>query len=126
MDVALGLAQGMGPERVCPNQHEDAGPQEAPEGVPDPVGDWSGEEPEEEEEDSGGYLYQPLNQDPEQGPWEQSLPAAEEATGSTEPAPGIQERLQVARSPQGRGCRCIQGRGTYLVGWDFSCHRRQQ
>ncbi|XP_006268831.3 male-enhanced antigen 1 [Alligator mississippiensis] len=99
MDVALGLAQGMGPERVCPNQHEDAGPQEAPEGVPDPVGDWSGEEPEEEEEeeDSGGYLYQPLNQDPEQGPWEQSLPAAEEATGSTEPAPGIQERLQMMR-----------------------------
>lgn len=56
----------MGPERIFPNQTEELGPQQGP---PEGTGDWSGEEPEEEQEDTGtsptGYSYQPLNQDPE-------------------------------------------------------------
>lgn len=84
----------MGPERICPNEHEEVGLQEPSDGTPDPAGEWSSEEPDEEEEEEGsshGYLYQPLNQDPDQGP------ATVEETGpSTEPALDIHERLQVA------------------------------
>ncbi|XP_033000852.1 male-enhanced antigen 1 [Lacerta agilis] len=87
------VTQIMGPERICPNEHEELGLQETPDGTPEPAGEWSSEEPEEEEEDgSNGYLYQPLNQDPDQG-----LAAAEETEPSTEPAPDINERLQAMR-----------------------------
>lgn len=87
------VTQIMGPERICPNEHEELGLQETPDGTPEPAGEWSSEEPEEEEEDgSNGYLYQPLNQDPDQG-----LAAAEETEPSTEPTPDINERLQVAQ-----------------------------
>lgn len=56
-----------GPQCVFPNQTEELGPHQGPmEGT----GDWSSEEPEEEQEKTGagpaGYSYQPLNQDPEQ------------------------------------------------------------
>ncbi|NXR33103.1 MEA1 protein, partial [Zosterops hypoxanthus] len=46
---------------------------------------WSGdeEEEEEEEEEGGGDLYQPLSQEPEQGPGDAG--------------PGLQERLQMLR-----------------------------
>ncbi|NWI52244.1 MEA1 protein, partial [Calyptomena viridis] len=49
---------------------------------------WSGDEEEEEEEEEeeaggSGYLYQPLSQEPEQGPGEAG--------------PGLQERLQMLR-----------------------------
>ncbi|XP_006148607.1 male-enhanced antigen 1 isoform X2 [Tupaia chinensis] len=57
----------MGPERIFPNQTEELGPHQGP---AEGTGDWSSEEPEEEQEDTGagpaGYSYQPLNQDPEQ------------------------------------------------------------
>uniref|UniRef100_A0A673T2T8 Male-enhanced antigen 1 n=1 Tax=Suricata suricatta TaxID=37032 RepID=A0A673T2T8_SURSU len=64
--VVLG-GDTMGPERIFPNQTEELGPHQGPmEGT----GDWSSEEPEEEQEETGvgpaGYSYQPLNQDPEQ------------------------------------------------------------
>ena len=56
----------MGPERIFPNQTEELGPQQGP---TEGTGDWSSEEPEEEQEETGagpaGYSYQPLNQDPE-------------------------------------------------------------
>ncbi|XP_063774808.1 male-enhanced antigen 1 [Pseudophryne corroboree] len=51
----------MGPERIFPNQSEDLGDPQ------DPHVDWSGGEEEEEEDTQGGYQYQPLNQDPEDG-----------------------------------------------------------
>ncbi|XP_044284944.1 male-enhanced antigen 1 [Varanus komodoensis] len=88
------LVQRMGPERICPNEHEELGLQETSDGTPDPAGEWSSEEPEEEEEEgsSNGYLYQPLNQDPDQGPG-----AVEETGPSTEPALDIHERLQAMR-----------------------------
>ncbi|XP_067389019.1 male-enhanced antigen 1 [Emydura macquarii macquarii] len=98
MDPEPVAARKMGPERICPNEHEELGPQEVPEGSPDPPGDWSSEEPEEEEEEGAdGYFYQPLNQDPEQGSWDPGSLAAEEALGPAETAPGIQERLQMLR-----------------------------
>ncbi|XP_002714730.3 male-enhanced antigen 1 isoform X1 [Oryctolagus cuniculus] len=64
--VVLG-ADTMGPERIFPNQTEELGPHQGP---TEGTGDWSSEEPEEEQEETGagpaGYSYQPLNQDPEQ------------------------------------------------------------
>uniref|UniRef100_A0A4W2GE23 Male-enhanced antigen 1 n=1 Tax=Bos indicus x Bos taurus TaxID=30522 RepID=A0A4W2GE23_BOBOX len=64
--VVLG-GDTVGPERIFPNQTEKLGPHQGPtEGTED----WSSEEPEEEQEETGagpaGYSYQPLNQDPEQ------------------------------------------------------------
>eukprot|EP00069_Balaena_mysticetus_P007436 bmy_05528T0 len=57
----------MGPESIFPSQTEELGPHQ---GGTEGTGDWSGEEPEEEQEETGagpaGYSYQPLNQDPEQ------------------------------------------------------------
>ncbi|NXJ69819.1 MEA1 protein, partial [Rostratula benghalensis] len=59
---------------------------------------WSGDEEEEEEEEGGGsgYLYQPLSQEPEQGPGDAG-PAAAVPAGCTEPGPCLQERLQMLR-----------------------------
>uniref|UniRef100_A0A8D0G5A5 Male-enhanced antigen 1 n=1 Tax=Sphenodon punctatus TaxID=8508 RepID=A0A8D0G5A5_SPHPU len=96
MAVEPVAASRMGPERICPNQHEELGLQETADGVPDPAGEWSSEEPEEEEE-GGGYFYQPLNQDPEQGTWDQGSGATEEIVTSTEATQNIQERLQALR-----------------------------
>nr|KAF6363231.1 male-enhanced antigen 1 [Pipistrellus kuhlii] len=63
--VVLG-GDNMGPERIFPNQSEELGPHQGP---TEGTGDWSSEEPEEEQEETGagpaGYSYQPLNQDPE-------------------------------------------------------------
>ncbi|XP_007196227.1 male-enhanced antigen 1-like [Balaenoptera acutorostrata] len=57
----------VGPESIFPSQTEELGPHQ---GGTEGPGDWSGEEPEEEQEETGagpaGYSYQPLNQDPEQ------------------------------------------------------------
>ncbi|NXI36953.1 MEA1 protein, partial [Galbula dea] len=55
------------------------------------------EEEEEEEEEGGGsgYLYQPLSQEPEQGPDEAGPPAA--PAGCAESGPSLQERLQLMR-----------------------------
>ncbi|XP_061062666.1 male-enhanced antigen 1-like [Eubalaena glacialis] len=67
--VATVLVGGdtMGPESIFPSQTEELGPHQ---GGTEGTGDWSGEEPEEEQEETGagpaGYSYQPLNQDPEQ------------------------------------------------------------
>ncbi|KAM7243012.1 hypothetical protein CapIbe_005506 [Capra ibex] len=63
--VVLG-GDTVGPECIFPNQTEELGLHRGPmEGT----GDWSSEEPEEEQEERGagpaGYSYQPLNQDPE-------------------------------------------------------------
>lgn len=86
----MAVARRMGPERVCP---EEPGPPEAPEGAAGWSGDEEDEEEEEEEEEGGGgYLYQPLSQEPEQGPAETGPPA-----GGAEPGPGLQERLQMLR-----------------------------
>nr|XP_056709110.1 male-enhanced antigen 1 [Euleptes europaea]XP_056709111.1 male-enhanced antigen 1 [Euleptes europaea] len=84
----------MGPERICPNEHEEVGLQETSDGTPDPAGEWSSEEPEEEDEEgsSHGYLYQPLNQDPDQG-----QATVEETVPNTEPVLDINERLQAMR-----------------------------
>lgn len=84
----MAVAQSMGPERVCP---EEPGPPEAPDGATG----WSGDEEEEEDEEGegGGYLYQPLSQEPEQGPSETDHSAA--PADSAETGPGLQERLQV-------------------------------
>nr|XP_025033695.1 LOW QUALITY PROTEIN: male-enhanced antigen 1 [Pelodiscus sinensis] len=90
MAAELVAAWTMGPERICPNEHEELGPQEVPEGAPDPPGDWSSEDPEEEEEEGGdGYVYQPLTQDPEPGLWDQGSLAAEEPPGPAETTSGI-------------------------------------
>ncbi|XP_004624475.1 male-enhanced antigen 1 [Octodon degus] len=66
MAAAVLSGDTMGPERIFPNQSEDLGPHQGP---TEGTGDWSSEEPEEEQEDPGagpeGYSYQPLNQDPE-------------------------------------------------------------
>ncbi|XP_032540274.1 male-enhanced antigen 1 [Chiroxiphia lanceolata] len=75
----MAVAPSMGPERVCPREPG------LPEG-PDGAAGWSGDEEEEEEEEEeggGGYFYQPLSQEPEQGPGEAG--------------PGLQERLQMLR-----------------------------
>ncbi|XP_068257805.1 male-enhanced antigen 1 [Nyctibius grandis] len=86
----MAVARSMGPERVCP---EEPGPPEAPDGA----AGWSGDEEdeEEEEEEGSGYLYQPLSQEPEQGPGEAGPPAA--TTDYAEAGPGLQERLQMLR-----------------------------
>ncbi|XP_074093093.1 male-enhanced antigen 1 isoform X2 [Macrotis lagotis] len=80
----------MGPERIFPNQNEDLGQHQGP---TDGTGDWSSEEHEEEPEDLGpgptDYLYQPLNQDPEQE--EVELAPVE---GTEDAATDIQERIQ--------------------------------
>ncbi|KAL1781440.1 male-enhanced antigen 1 isoform X2 [Sigmodon hispidus] len=64
--VVLG-GDTMGPERIFLNQTEDLGPHQGP---TEGTGDWSSEEPEEEQEETGAgpadCSYQPLNQDPEQ------------------------------------------------------------
>ncbi|XP_034283469.1 male-enhanced antigen 1 isoform X1 [Pantherophis guttatus] len=88
------VSQRMGPERICPNEHEELGLQEPSDGIVDPVGEWSSEEPEDEEEESinNGYVYQPLNQEPDQGSTTHELTAT-----STEPAVDINQRLQAMR-----------------------------
>ncbi|XP_007438835.1 male-enhanced antigen 1 [Python bivittatus] len=88
------ITQRMGPERICPNEHEELGLQEPSDGILDPVGEWSSEEPEEEEEEgiNNGYVYQPLNQEPDQGPATHEL-----TVPSMEPAFDINERLQAMR-----------------------------
>ncbi|CAB1312528.1 unnamed protein product [Coregonus sp. 'balchen'] len=62
------IAFEMGPERILPNSEEEL-VQERPSdgGVPEVGGEWSGEEEGGvgDEEDNGGYYYQPLNQDPD-------------------------------------------------------------
>ncbi|XP_037590533.1 male-enhanced antigen 1-like [Cebus imitator] len=64
--VVLGW-DSMGPECIFPNPTEELGPHQGPS---EDTGDWSSEEPEEEQEEMGSgpasYSYQPLNQDPEQ------------------------------------------------------------
>lgn len=110
----MAVAQSMGPERVCP---EEPGPPEAPDGATG----WSGDEEEEEEGEGGGYLYQPLSQEPEQGPGETDHAAA--TAGSAETGPGLQERLQVAPSVSrwdgdlGRG----SGAAAWFRGYDSRC-----
>lgn len=88
--VVLG-GDTMGPERIFPNQTEDLGPHQGP---TEGTGDWSSEEPEEEQEETGagpaGYSYQPLNQDPEQEEVELA-PVGEGEDGAAD----IQDRIQV-------------------------------
>lgn len=66
MEVEIALE--MGPERILPNSEEELG-QERPSdaGVPEVGGGWSGEDEGGvgDEDDNGGYYYQPLNQDPD-------------------------------------------------------------
>lgn len=87
--VVLG-GDTMGPERIFPNQTEDLGPHQGP---TEGTGDWSSEEPEEEQEETGagpaGYSYQPLNQDPEQEEVELA-PVCEGEDGAAD----IQDRIQ--------------------------------
>ncbi|KAJ8359576.1 hypothetical protein SKAU_G00161010 [Synaphobranchus kaupii] len=67
-------SRDMGPERILPNSEEELGQERLSDGgVAEVGGEWSGEDPEEDEggmgedEDTGGggYYYQPLNQDPD-------------------------------------------------------------
>ncbi|KAM5263325.1 male-enhanced antigen 1 [Ctenodactylus gundi] len=82
----------MGPERISPSQTEDLGPHQGP---TEGNGDWSSEEPEEEQEETGpgpvGYSYQPLSQDPEQD--EAELAPVAVADGEDAVA-DIQDRIQ--------------------------------
>ncbi|KAG5831619.1 hypothetical protein ANANG_G00305620 [Anguilla anguilla] len=68
------ISRDMGPERILPNSEEELGQERLSDGGAVEVGgEWSGEDPEEDEggigedEDTGGggYYYQPLNQDPD-------------------------------------------------------------
>lgn len=81
----------MGPERIFPNQTEELGPHQGP---TEGTGDWSSEEPEEEQEETGpgpaGYSYQPLNQEPEQ----EEVELAPVGDGEDVVA-DIQDRIQV-------------------------------
>lgn len=90
--VVLG-GDTMGPERIFPNQTEELGPHQGP---TEGTGDWSSEEPEEEQEETGagpaGYSYQPLNQDPEQD----EVELAPVGDGEDVVA-DIQDRIQVWR-----------------------------
>uniref|UniRef100_A0A3Q3SZP7 Male-enhanced antigen 1 n=1 Tax=Mastacembelus armatus TaxID=205130 RepID=A0A3Q3SZP7_9TELE len=91
----------MGPERVLPSSEDELGENERPaEGALMPgVAVWSGGDGEEEEEveevNSGGYYYQPLNQDPD-GANGAELPEDEDEDGGTEQdeAPSHAEQLQ--------------------------------
>lgn len=100
----------MGPERIFPNQTEDLGPHQGP---TEGTGDWSSEEPEEEQEEIGagpaGYSYQPLNQDPE--PEEVEL--APVADGDV--VADIQDRIQV----WWRGI-VLTGEPGFLEGWPLT------
>uniref|UniRef100_A0AAY4E5Z2 Male-enhanced antigen 1 n=1 Tax=Denticeps clupeoides TaxID=299321 RepID=A0AAY4E5Z2_9TELE len=70
----------MGPERILPNPEEELGHGAAAEA-------WSGEDAEDED-DNGGYYYQPLNQDPEG-------PNAASAEQPEEQVQGVQDRIEV-------------------------------
>ncbi|XP_076831457.1 male-enhanced antigen 1 [Brachyhypopomus gauderio] len=88
-------AREMGPERVLPSSEEDL-VQERPSDTAVPE-EWSGEDleedeggPGEEEQEHGGYYYQPLNQDPDGlGTMEQ----AEEGSHA-EQLQDVQERIE--------------------------------
>ena len=88
--VVLG-GDTMGPEHIFPNQTEEVGPHQGP---TEGTGDWSSEEPEDEQEETGagpaGYSYQPLNQDPEQ----EEVELAPVGDGEDVVA-DIQDRIQV-------------------------------
>lgn len=89
----------MGPERILPNSEEDV-VQDRPLDTAVPE-EWSGEDMEEEEEDEGvagdedsaGYYYQPLNQDPD-GMNSSHTEPADEGT-IAEQLQDVQERIEV-------------------------------
>ncbi|XP_077936658.1 uncharacterized protein LOC144383365 [Gasterosteus aculeatus] len=96
------LSSAMGPERVLPNSEDELGGSERPaDGAMLPA--WSGgEEGEvgsemeldgEEEENDGGYYYQPLNQEPE---GEERAVGQEDTPPSTEQ---LQQRIQGSQTP---------------------------
>uniref|UniRef100_A0A8D0B3I5 Male-enhanced antigen 1 n=1 Tax=Salvator merianae TaxID=96440 RepID=A0A8D0B3I5_SALMN len=64
------VMQKIGPEKICPKDHEELVLQETPYGTTDLVEKWRSEVTEEEEEEDGsnGYFYKSLDQDPDQGP----------------------------------------------------------
>lgn len=94
----------MGPERILPNSEEDVA-QDRPLDTAVPE-EWSGEDMEEEEdnagdEDSAGYYYQPLNQDPD-GMNNSHTEPADEATAA-EQLQEVQDRIEV----QERSLGCL-------------------
>ncbi len=89
-------AREMGPERILPNPEEDA-LQDRPSDTAAPE-EWSGEDMEEEEggagdEDSAGYYYQPLNQDPDGMNGPHTEPADDGTTA--EQLQDVQDRIEV-------------------------------
>ncbi|NP_001417994.1 male-enhanced antigen 1 [Danio rerio] len=95
MEVAR--AREMGPERILPNSEEDV-VQDRPLDAAVPE-EWSGEDMEEEEDeggagdqDSAGYYYQPLNQDPDGVNGSHTEPADEGTTA--EQLQDVQERIE--------------------------------
>ncbi|KAK7148130.1 hypothetical protein R3I93_012449 [Phoxinus phoxinus] len=93
MEVAR--AREMGPERILPNSEEDV-VQDRPLDTAVPE-EWSGEDMEEDEdnagdEDSNGYYYQPLNQDPD-GMNSSHTEPTDEATAA-EQLQEVQDRIE--------------------------------
>lgn len=99
MEVAR--AREMGPERILPNSEDELGQERPSDGtVPDVVGEWSGEDMEEdesgvgdEEDENGGYYYQPLNQDPD-GLHGLAVDQPEDMGSHAEQLQDVQERIE--------------------------------
>lgn len=94
-------AREMGPERILPNSEDELGQERPSDGtVPDVVGEWSGEDMEEdesgvgdEEDENGGYYYQPLNQDPD-GLHALAVDQPEDMGSHAEQLQDVQERIE--------------------------------
>ncbi|XP_061083624.1 male-enhanced antigen 1 [Conger conger] len=96
-------SRDMGPERILPNSEEELGQERLSDGGAVEVGgEWSGEDPEEDEggtgEDGdtggGGYYYQPLNQDPDGTSNFVQIDHSEEAGSHAEQLQDVQERIE--------------------------------
>ncbi|XP_062319747.1 male-enhanced antigen 1 [Osmerus eperlanus] len=99
MEVARAIE--MGPERILPNSEDELGQERPSDGtVPDIGGEWSGEDMEEdesgvgdEEDENGGYYYQPLNQDPD-GLHAVPVDQPEDMGSHAEQMQEVQERIE--------------------------------
>ncbi|XP_052427996.1 male-enhanced antigen 1 [Carassius gibelio] len=92
MEVAR--AGEMGPERILPKPEEELQERASEPSEPAEPEDWSGEDLEEEgeEEDTTGYYYQPLNQDPDGMNGSHTEPA-DEGTAA-EQLQDVQDRIE--------------------------------
>ncbi|KAJ8418327.1 hypothetical protein AAFF_G00140360 [Aldrovandia affinis] len=97
MEVAT--SREMGPERILPNSEEELGQERLSDGgVTEVGGEWSGEDPEEDEgglgDEGGGYYYQPLNQDPDGMSNSIQIDHSEETGTHAEQLQEVQERIE--------------------------------